>query len=255
MRLVHQTVSFDHGIIQLLLERVNSSGVAYRVLSLLGFLIQVRLIQNLVRLIESILGLLIFFPVPVISSIIVRYIKRLPGALGYYLRALYFRQRAKFVGRNVLVGENVTVKDFRSLSLGDFAYLDRDVIIMSKATIGKGCHIAVGCFVSGGGELVVEDFASLGMRSVILTASDSPTRGYRGSGPTVPLVERNVVTAKTVFKRDAFTGPLTLVFPGAVMNEGSVLSAGSVLRRTTKEWGVYLGNPAKRVSWRRPVAF
>tara|TARA_B110000211_G_C14020633_1_gene527500 strand:+ start:884 stop:1324 length:441 start_codon:yes stop_codon:yes gene_type:complete len=145
------------------------------------------------------------------------------------------------------------VSKMSDLRLDDFAYLDRDVIIMCKASVGKRCHLAVGCFVSGGGELVIEDYASLGMKSVVLTSSDSAAKGYRASGPMVPMLDRRVISRKNIFRKDSFTGPLTLIFPGVVMNVGSVLAAGSVLRRTTKEWGVYLGNPAKRVSWRDKI--
>ena len=253
MRLLHHTVSFDNKIIELILERFDETEVSYKIMSLLLSATKIRGLLNFLRVIESMIALIIYLPIPIISSLFIRYVNRLSGPIGYYLRSLYFRQKAHYIGSNVLIGQNVVVSQVSKLSLDDFAYLDRDVNIMCKATVGKRCHLAVGCFFSGGGELIIEDYASLGMRSVVLTSSDSPAKGYRGSGPMIPILERKVVSGKTIFRKDAFTGPLTLVFPGIVMNVGSVLAGGSVLRRNTKEWGVYLGNPAKQVSWRDPI--
>ena len=253
MRFLHHNPSFDSGIVSLLLERVEEKKVIYKLLCLLQSALKVRGILDSMRLIESLFAFILFLPIPIISSLIVRYVSRLTGASGFYLRSLYFRQKARYIGRNVLIGQNVMVSKMSDLRLDDFAYLDRDVIIMCKASVGKRCHLAVGCFVSGGGELVIEDYASLGMKSVVLTSSDSAAKGYRASGPMVPMLDRRVISRKNIFRKDSFTGPLTLIFPGVVMNVGSVLAAGSVLRRTTKEWGVYLGNPAKRVSWRDKI--
>ena len=253
MRLLHHTVSFDGAIIELILERFDEDKVVYKLMSLLLPATRSTALLNCLRIIESIIALILYLPIPIISSLLIRYVNRLSGPLGYYLRSLYFRQKARYIGSNVLIGQNVVVSHISELSLDDFAYLDRDVNIMCKASVGKRCHLAVGCFISGGGELIVEDYASLGMRSVVLTSTDSPAKGHRGSGPMAPISERRVVLGKTIFRKDAFTGPLTLVFPGAIMKAGSVLAGGSVLRRSTKEWGVYLGNPAKQVSWRDSV--
>lgn len=253
MRLLHHTASFDGKIIELILERYDETTFVYKLMFLLLPATRIIGLLNFLRIIESIVALVVYLPVPIISSLIIRYVARLSGPIGYYLRSLYFRQKAHYIGSNVIIGENVVVSHISELSLDDFAYLDRGVNIMCKASVGKRCHLAVGCFISGGGELIVEDYASLGMRNVVLTSTDSPTKGHRGSGPVAPLSERRVVSRKTIFRKDSFTGPLTLVFPGAVMKAGSVLAGGSVLRRSTKEWGVYLGNPAKQVSWRDPV--
>ena len=253
MRLLHHTVSFDGAIIELFLERFDEDKVFFKLMSLLLPATRSTALLNCLRIIESIIALILYLPIPIISSLLIRYVNRLSGPLGYYLRSLYFRQKARYIGSNVLIGQNVVVSHISELSLDDFAYLDRDVNIMCKASVGKRCHLAVGCFISGGGELIVEDYASLGMRSVVLTSTDSPAKGHRGSGPMAPISERRVVLGKTIFRKDAFTGPLTLVFPGAIMKAGSVLAGGSVLRRSTKEWGVYLGNPAKQVSWRESV--
>jgi putative colanic acid biosynthesis acetyltransferase WcaF len=43
-----------------------------------------------------------------------------------------------------------------------------------------------------------------------------------------------------------------IVLPGVTVGEGSVLGAGSVTAHCLEPWGVYAGNPARRVKPRRP---
>ena len=42
-------------------------------------------------------------------------------------------------------------------------------------------------------------------------------------------------------------GTNAIVLPGAILREGVLLTAGSLLIGDTKPWGVYKGNPAKLV--------
>ena len=253
MRLIHQNCSYDADFISLLRERVHESSYKNKILKFLERALRNSMILLMMLIAESLLALMVFVPLPIYRSFVIRWVQGHDGAIGYYLRSLLFRQKARYVGRNVLIGVNVKIGCFPELNIGDFAYLDRGVAIMCPATLGAHCHLATEVFVSGGGSLELEDYASIGMRSIVLTSTDSPRKGFRASGPMVPIAQRLVVKGETVLRRDAFTGPFTLLFPGAVMKEGSVLSGGSVLRRGTKAWGVYHGNPAVMISKRDPI--
>lgn len=254
MRFLHHRVSFDANFIRLVKERLDSESLTVKVLTVVELLLQFKFIENSLRCFESWFALCMFLPIPLVSGMIFRLVSNHQGGVGLYLRSLWVRQKAAYVGRNVLVESNVTLANVQELELHDFSYLDKGVQVMCPAKIGRHCHLATGVLISGGGRIEVEDYASIGMHSVVLTSTDSPRKGFRASGPMVPLAHRNVVRRTTILRRDAFTGPLTLIFPGAVMDVGSVLAGGSVLRRSTKAWTVYHGNPAVAVSQREPVA-
>lgn len=253
MRILHQHVTFDDQFVALGKERLNAGTFVYKFATLAERILSISLVNKFQLYFESFLALILFLPFPVISGLIRRFIYSDAGLLGYYLRSLLFRQNCGFVGVNVLIAPNVRVKYLSEIKLNSFAYLDQGATIMCPATIGRYCHIAFGVFVSGGGSLEVEDFASIGMKSIVLTSTDTAANGFRATGPMVKASERKVVRKKTILRKDSFTGPFALIFPGVTMSEGSVVTGGSVLRRNTKEWTVYHGNPASAISTRQRV--
>jgi acetyltransferase-like isoleucine patch superfamily enzyme len=52
---------------------------------------------------------------------------------------------------------------------------------------------------------------------------------------------------------EKFTGLYTgaVVLPGVTIGEGSMVGAGSLIRKDVTPWEIWFGNPAKRISRRR----
>ena len=253
MRIIHQNLTFDARFVALVKERFKAGTFLYSLMTFFEGLLKNKFISAIQLISESFIALILFLPVPFLSTFIKSFAIGCKGVFGYYLRSLLFRQKCAFVGANVLISRGVEIRNLAQMEIGNFAYLDQGVTIMCPASIGQHCHIAFGVFVSGGGSLKVEDYASIGMRSIVLTSTDTAGRGFRATGPMVPAAERKVIRKETIFRRDSFTGPLALIFPGVVMAEGSVLSGGSVMRRNAREWTVYHGNPARAISIRKEV--
>lgn len=51
-------------------------------------------------------------------------------------------------------------------------------------------------------------------------------------------------------EEDVFIGAKAIILPGLVIRKGSIVGAGSVLTKDTKEFGIYCGNPAKYIKYR-----
>lgn len=81
MRLIHHTVSFDDKIIELILERFDETKVSYKIMTLLLSATRVRGLLNFLRVIESMIALIMYLPIPIISSFIIRYVNRLSGPI------------------------------------------------------------------------------------------------------------------------------------------------------------------------------
>jgi putative colanic acid biosynthesis acetyltransferase WcaF len=58
-------------------------------------------------------------------------------------------------------------------------------------------------------------------------------------------------TAAISVGADAFIGLRAIVLPGVHVGAGCVIGAGAVVSRDTDAWGVYAGNPARRVGERK----
>ncbi len=60
-------------------------------------------------------------------------------------------------------------------------------------------------------------------------------------------------TAAISVGADAFVGLRAIVLPGVSLGAGCLVGAGAVVTRDTDAWGVYGGNPARRIGTRRRV--
>jgi acetyltransferase-like isoleucine patch superfamily enzyme len=128
--------------------------------------------------------------------------------------------------------------------------IDQGVYLSTRAVIGNYVHIAPNTCIIGGksAKLIMEDFTNISANCTVICASDDFTKGHLN--PIVPIEYRNVITKPVIFKRFSAIGCNTVVLPGVILAEGSVVGAGSVLTDDTEPWGIYVGSPAKRVGTR-----
>ncbi|MDD2520617.1 MAG: acyltransferase, partial [Kiritimatiellae bacterium] len=94
------------------------------------------------------------------------------------------------------------------------------------------------------------DFSGLAYGCHVFTQSDD----YGGdtlTNPTVPDAYKREIKRAVVIGRHAIVGTNSLVFPGVVLAEGTSVGAHSMITKSTEEWSVYFGNPAKRLKSRK----
>lgn len=251
MKLLNENINFHEKFIELLIERQIKNSWKFFFLKNIRFLYSSMIFKSSLLMLETAVSVIL--SMPILSRLSWSIFSNMRGFLGYYFRALCIRRKLKYMGSGVLIGQNVIIENFKRCSFGSLSYIDTDCRVMAEVCIGERCHLAQGVLISGGGKLSVMDFASIGMRSIVLTASDMPAGGFRASGPMVPIAERNVSSKHTVLEVDAFVGPLCVLMPGVKMREGSVLAVSSTLRRSTKPWGVYTGSPAELINYRQEI--
>ncbi|MCH1516332.1 MAG: acyltransferase, partial [Alphaproteobacteria bacterium] len=208
---------------------------------------------------ETVLAAILWLPVPIYSSIVFRLVNQsrgLPSFNGMYFRALYYRFRLKHLGRNVLIDQNVFFAFPGEISLFEFSYVDKNVMIMAKsASIGKRVHLAPNVFVSGGGHLVANDFSCVATNSSIITATETLRNGSRSSGPMTPAREREMLRGKVVLEMDAFIGAGATVLPNVTVGRGSVVGAGTIVSKNTEPWSINVGPPSVQLGFREEVRF
>lgn len=143
------------------------------------------------------------------------------------------------------------VHDGTNLSVGAHAQIDDFVLINAGrgCTIGRFVHIASFCSVIGGGEFTIDDFAGLSAGCRVITGSDD----YRGpflANPTVPRDLTHCVLSRVHVEQCAVVGTNAILYPGVTIGEGAAVGAGSHVRRDLAPWGIYLGDPARKVGER-----
>lgn len=155
----------------------------------------------------------------------------------------------KYKISNVKTFEYTKIIGIENIDFGKYVIIDDYVLIYAKERIriGNYVHIASFTSISGGGELVMEDFSGLSSGCRIITGSDDFKGGGFGN-PTLSEEFRNVKIGKIHIGKFAIVGTNSVLLPDVTIGEGATVSAGSVVTKDLEPWGIYVGN--KRIGWR-----
>lgn len=69
--------------------------------------------------------------------------------------------------------------------------------------------------------------------------------------PLVPSEYKNETKKRVVLSRHVVVGAGSIIFPGVRIAEGCSVGAMTLVNKSTTAWGIYIGNPAKRVKERK----
>lgn len=157
----------------------------------------------------------------------------------------------KSLGINVKISDKASIYCCNEIEIGDNARIDDFCVVSGKVKIGRNVHIAIFCNVAGGDEgIEFGDFSGLAYGCHIFTQSDDYS-GASLTNPTVPKRYKKEIKKKVLIGRHVIVGTMSMVFPGVILAEGCAIGAMTLIRKSTEPWGIYLGNPAKRIKERK----
>lgn len=148
--------------------------------------------------------------------------------------------RASFYGLDrIALGSNVRIDDFCILSAG-----------LGGIFIGDYVHIAVYSSLIGAGRITLSDFCNISSR-VSIYASNDDYSGLTMSNPTVPSQYTGVTHADVFLGKHVIVGSGSVILPGTTLEEGVAVGALSLITKNCKSFGIYVGNPARRIKERK----
>lgn len=157
------------------------------------------------------------------------------------------------VGRNVSVSDRASFHGIGNISLGDNVRID-DFCVLSAGpggiTIGNHVHVAVYSSLIGRGRIVLDDFCNISSRVSIYSSSDDYS-GATMTNPTIPDPYKNVLHADVFIGRHVIVGSGSVILPGITLEEGVAIGALSLIKENCTAFGIYAGNPARRVRERK----
>ena len=143
----------------------------------------------------------------------------------------------KFLGKNVKISGRASIYNCEEIEIGDNSRIDDFCVLSGKIKIGRNVHITAQCLVAGGVKgIIMDDFSGLAYQVQVFTQSDDYS-GRTMTNPTVPS------EFKKEIKKEIYIGKHVLIAAGSIILPGVKIS--------TKPWGIYMGNPAKRIMERR----
>lgn len=171
--------------------------------------------------------------------------------MGYLSQAALEAAGFKRVGKGVKVSDKASIYNCDLIELGDFSRIDDFCVISGGVQTGRNVYIGPQCLVAGGEKGVVfSDFTTLAYQVQVFTQSDDYS-GATLTNPTIPRKFKNEKKASVFLGRHVIVGAGSVVLPGVHLAEGCSVGAMSLVLRSTEPWGIYAGNPARRLKDRK----
>ncbi|UPZ37822.1 acyltransferase [Sphingobacterium sp. PCS056] len=128
-----------------------------------------------------------------------------------------------------------------------------------KISIGQHTSIGMGCFFAGN-HIVIGDHTVINRKVYF----DGRVASIRIGNNVSVSQETNILTMShdprstdfsafsqdVVLKDYVWTGFRSIILPGVILGEGSVVGANSLVTKSLDAYGIYVGSPAKKISER-----
>jgi galactoside O-acetyltransferase len=143
------------------------------------------------------------------------------------------------------------IKDDDNFCLGDYSQIDDFAFVNAgrKCTIGRFVHIASFVSIIGGGEFFIDDFSGLSAGCRVITGTDDYMGPYL-TNPTVPHEFTHYQISFVRIEKHVIVGTNAVIFPGVTIGEGAAVGACTAVRRDLPPWGVYAGEPLRKIAER-----
>ena len=158
----------------------------------------------------------------------------------------------KFIGNDVRISDFSVITRPNLATIKNHVAIDQFVTITTEVEINDYVHISPNCSIIGGAnsKVIFEEHSGMAAGSrVIAGGADFNAGGL--TNPQVPIEYRTEIYSTVIFKKFAILGTNSVVLPGVVLGEGSVIGANSLVTSDTEPWTIYAGNPAKPIKKRK----
>lgn len=106
-------------------------------------------------------------------------------------------------------------------------------------TIGNNSFINFSCTMLDMADITIGNYVLIAPNVTLTTATHSLDCKDRRN--------RKGFASEIVIEDDVWIGANSIIFPGVVLKKGTVVGAGSVVTKSTEEFDVVVGNPARRI--------
>ncbi|MDZ7819161.1 MAG: acyltransferase [Aliarcobacter sp.] len=171
--------------------------------------------------------------------------------MAYYSEEQLIILGFKYIGKNIKISDKASIYNHEQIEIADNSRIDDFCVISGKIKIGRNVHITPTCLVAGGEKgIIFEDFTTLAYGVQVFTQSDDYS-GKTMTNSTVTKEYKNEFMKEVIIKRYSIVGAGSIIMPGVILEEGTSVGAMSLVLKSTEPWGIYVGNPAKKLKNRK----
>jgi len=201
--------------------------------------------------------------------------QHVPGALGLALRQRLYPSLLGACGRNVVFGQNVTIRHPHKLCIGDNVVIDDNCLVDAKGESNGGITIGSGVFIGRNsilscknGDIEIADGANIGFNCEVFSAArvELGPRALLAAYCYViggdhdwkdaarPVLEQGRVASGVRIGAGAWLGAGAKVLDGTVVGDDAIVGAGAVVNADVPPHAIAVGVPARVVGSRAEKA-
>ncbi|MCL4417553.1 MAG: acyltransferase [Actinobacteria bacterium] len=195
-----------------------------------------------------------------------------PGAVGIALRSIFYKFLFKKVGKGVIFGKSVTIRNPHKIVIGNNVIIDENVMLDAKGVDNKGIIIYDGVYIGRNtiiscknGDIILNKNVNIGFNCEVyslkkveigenvLVAAYSYIigGGHMSSDLETPFRDQEKHSIGIKIGNNVWLGAKTIVMDGCNIGDNSVIGAGAVVTKSIPDYSVAAGVPAKVIKDRR----
>jgi acetyltransferase-like isoleucine patch superfamily enzyme len=197
-----------------------------------------------------------------------------PGALGFFLRKVFYPGLFKQVGKGVVFGRNITLRHPKKISIGANTFIDDNVVLDAKGEENQGIIIGENVYIGRNtilsckeGSISLDDFCNISANCMLLSETDIRLGKYcflagqcylvAGGNHTFDDISVPIMFQPSYSKggitvgEDVWLAAGVIVLDGINVGKGTVVGAGSVVTESLPEYCIAVGSPAQKIKDRK----
>ena len=202
-------------------------------------------------------------------EIIVTLFSWVPGALGYFLRKIFYPKLFKKCGKGVVFGKGLTIRHPSKIEIGDNVVIDDFCVLDAKGDNNEGIKIGNNVILARntvvsckGGNILIDDNTNISYNCIIHSESNVKLGkniliaaycyiiggGMHSFERTdIPIIQQGSISKGITIEDNCWLGADVKILDGVTLGRDSVVGAGSVVNKNIPPFSVCAGIPAKVV--------
>jgi acetyltransferase-like isoleucine patch superfamily enzyme len=190
------------------------------------------------------------------------------GAIGYFLRKLFYPFVFGKIGRNVTFGRNITIRHPHKIKIGENCIIDENCVLDAKGEDPRGIELGDNCVLSRnnilsckGGYIKLVSGTNIAQNSLVHSESavelgkNTLVASYVyfvGGGnhdfsrTDIPIIQQPSLSRGGIFIEDnCWFGAGVIILDGTKIGNDSVFAAGAVVNSDIPPFSIVVGMPAR----------
>ena len=154
------------------------------------------------------------------------------------------------IGKNVKIHSRASLYGLENISIADNVRIDDYCVIIATGPLKIGSYVQISnfCWIGSTNGVFIDNFCSLAPRVTILTSSDDYTGKYLTNATVPREYSKGGLRGPVRLNKHVIIGTNTIVLPDVEIGEGGSIGAMSLVNKNLDSWGMYLGNPVRKIA-------